>query len=524
MSERRASRNVQDGPRTAGLIIPLFSCVSSASWGIGEIPDIAPLTEWMRGAELSVLQILPLNEMAAGQQSPYSAMSAMAIDPIFLRVTGLEDFEAVGGEASLSAVDRDALRSLRRSTTIDYPTVRRLKQSALRAAFERFVDVEWSHETRRAKALRMFVTAQAWWVEDYSVFRAIHAREHERPWTEWAEELQRREPAAIDRVRRELAHEVLYYQYLQWLAAMQWHEVRHDTNGVALFGDLPFMVDTDSADVWARQHQFDLDVSIGAPPDAFSAEGQNWGTPLYRWDVIERESFHWLRERARRCADLFDGFRIDHLVGFYRTYGRPRDGSPAFFSPPSEPEQIALGERLLKIFREPGSDVIAEDLGTVPDFVRASLARLGVPGLKVFRWERHWHQDGQPFRQPGDYPPTSVAVSGTHDTEPMMTWWASAPEEEKQKVRAVVPGAAANASCATIRDALIEALFASGSRIALLPIQDVFGWRERINDPSVVADSNWVFRLPWLVDRLDEIVEAQERQAALRNWAANHRR
>jgi 4-alpha-glucanotransferase len=524
MSERRVFRKIQDGPRAAGVIIPLFSCMSSASWGIGEIPDIAPLTEWMRRAELSVLQMLPLNEMAAGQQSPYSAMSAMAIDPIFLRVAGLEDFEALGGEASLAPADRDTLRTLRRSATIDYPTVRRLKQSALRAAFLRFVDVEWKHDTRRARALRMFVTAQAWWVEDYSVFRAIHAREHEHPWTEWSEELQRREPAAIDRVRRELANEVLYYQYLQWLAAMQWHEVRHETNGVALFGDLPFMVDTDSADVWSRQHQFDLGVSIGAPPDAFSADGQNWGTPLYRWDVIERESFHWLRERARRCADLFDGFRIDHLVGFYRTYGRPRDGSPAFFSPATEPEQIALGERLLKIFREPGSDVIAEDLGTVPDFVRASLARMGVPGLKVFRWERHWHEDGQPFRQPSDYPPASVAVSGTHDTEPMMTWWATAPDDEKQKARAVVPGAAADASCAAVRDALVEALFASGSRIVLLPIQDVFGWRDRINDPSVVADSNWVFRLPWHVDRLDEIPEARERQAALRNWASMHRR
>src|SRR6187397_1159032 len=227
MSERRALRKIEDGPRAAGIIIPLFSCVSSASWGIGEIPDIAPLTEWMRGAELSVLQILPLNEMAAGQQSPYSAMSAMAIDPIFLRVAGLEDFEALGGEASLVAADRDALRTVRRSATIDYPTVRRLKQSALRAAFLRFVDVEWKHDTRRARALRMFVTAQAWWVEDYSVFRAIHAREHEHPWTEWSQELQRREPAAIDRVRRELVNEVLYYQYLQWLAAIQWHEVRH---------------------------------------------------------------------------------------------------------------------------------------------------------------------------------------------------------------------------------------------------------------------------------------------------------
>jgi 4-alpha-glucanotransferase len=510
--------------RRSGVIVPLFSCASSKSWGVGEIADIEPLTRWMTGARLSVLQILPLNEMAAGQQSPYSAMSAMAIDPLFIHVPAVADFAALGGESALSPDDRDALCRIRASPTVDYVTVRRLKSAALRAAFRRFLDVEWKGDTERARVLRTFVTAQAWWVEDYSVFRAIHAREQERPWQEWPVDLQRREPAAIDRVRRELSQEILYYQYLQWLADVQWHDARRRAHGVAIFGDLPFMVDTDSADVWARQHQFDLDVSIGAPPDAFSADGQNWGTPLYRWDVITREAFHWLRERARRCADLFDGFRIDHLVGFYRTYGRPRDGSPSFFSPAQEPEQIALGEQVLKLFREPGSEIIAEDLGTVPDFVRASLARISVPGLKVFRWERHWHNEGQPFRRPAEYPELSVAVAGTHDTEPMMVWWDSATSEEKEKVRAVVPGATADASCGAVRDALLEALYASASRIVLVPIQDIFGWRDRVNDPSVVADSNWVFRLPWPVDRMGDVPEARERQAALREWGRRYQR
>ena len=512
--------------RSAGLILPLFSCTTSDSWGVGEFADIVPLARWMEPAGLSALQILPLNEMAAGQQSPYSAMSAMAIDPIFIRVPDIEDFEALGGEASLSVDDRNALRRARASRAIDYATVRRLKQAALRAAFQRFVEVDWRHNTERAKALRRFVAGQAWWVEDYSIFRAIHARENERPWTEWPEDLQRREPAAIDRARRELAHEVLYYQYLQWVADAQWQAARRKLKATSpmLFGDLPFMVDTDSADVWSRQHQFDLNVSIGAPPDAFSDEGQNWGTPLYRWDVIARESFHWLRERARRCADLFDGYRIDHVVGFYRTYGRPRDGSAPFFSPATEPEQIALGEQVLALFREPGSEIIAEDLGTVPDFVRESLERVGVPGLKVFRWERHWHDEGQPFRTPKKYPAVSVAVSGTHDTQPMMAWWEGVSEEERQKVRAVVPAITPEASCAAVRDALLEALYASGSRMVLLPVQDVFGWRDRINDPSIVADSNWVYKLPWPVDQMGDAPEARERQATLRRWATQHHR
>ena len=177
------------------------------------------------------------------------------------------------------------------------------------------------------------------------------------------------------------------------------------------------MVDGDSADVWARQYQFRLDASIGAPPDAFSDHGQDWGMPVYRWDGIAGEHFRWLRERSRRGADLYDGYRVDHLVGFYRTYGRPRDGGEPFFTPSVEAEQVKLGEHVLALFRDAGAEIIAEDLGTVPDFVRESMARIAVPGFKIFRWEREWHTSGQPFRDPAVYPQVSVAASGTHDTE-----------------------------------------------------------------------------------------------------------
>src|SRR6185312_1751449 len=131
-----------------------------------------------------------------------------------------------------------------------------------------------------------------------------------------------------------------------------------------LFGDLPFMVDSDSADVWARQADFRLDASVGVPPDAFSATGQDWGMPVYRWDVMAAEDYRWLHERARRNADLYDGYRVDHLVGFYRTYGRPRDGGAPFFTPSDEAHQVALGETVLRIFGDAGAEIIAEDLGT----------------------------------------------------------------------------------------------------------------------------------------------------------------
>jgi 4-alpha-glucanotransferase len=519
--------------RRAGLLIPLFSCQSTRSWGIGDIGDVPATTKWLAGAGQSVLQLLPLNEMAAGQQSPYSAISAMAIDPIFIDMSQVEDFTAVGGEASLAAADRQSLSDVRRAPRIDYANVRRLKQKVLAAAFERFFDCEWRLESARARALGTFVEAEASWLDNYALFRAIHDRESGRPWLEWPQPLKVREPAALDQARRELAREALYYQYLQWIADTEWRQARASAaaNGVRLLGDLPFMVDGDSADVWLRQGDFFLDVSVGVPPDAFSATGQDWGMPAYHWEAMAAGGFSWLRDRARRSAELFDGYRVDHLVGFYRTYGRPRNGGAPFFNPAEEPLQIGLGESVLGLMREPGSEIIAEDLGIVPEFVRESLARLGVPGFRVFRWERIWHQEGQPFRDPSEYPAISVATTGTHDTEPLATWWDQLPSEDRLKV-AALPGIQAirpdvnldRPFDAQVRDALLELLFASGSDLLLLPIQDVFGWTDRINEPATVNRENWTFRLPWPCDRLDEIPEARERQSQLLTWGRKYMR
>ncbi|MGE5243664.1 MAG: 4-alpha-glucanotransferase [Betaproteobacteria bacterium] len=522
------------GTRRAGVLVPLFSCPSDASWGIGDIGDIATLAAWLAAAGQRVLQLLPMNEMAPGLPSPYSAISAMAIDPIYIRVPDVPEFRAAGGEDALDDDVRSMLEAARRSGRIDYSRVRAAKGRALRSAFERFRAAEWSRDTARAAGLRSFLAAQAWWVEDYALFRALHGRDGERPWTEWPDALRQREAGALDRARRELAGEILHYQYLQWIADSQWHAARAAARArrVALFGDLPFMVDGDSADVWARQGQFRLDASVGAPPDAFSAAGQDWGMPVYRWEAVEADGFRWLRDRARRSADLYDGYRVDHLVGFYRTYGRPhREGEP-FFTPDEESAQTELGERVLTIFREPGPEIIAEDLGTVPDFVRASLRRLGIPGYRVLRWERRWNEEGQPFVDPAEYPPASVATSGTHDTEPLAVWWDAAPAEERRELAALetVRRLAGGRDVAdqpftpALRDTLLEALFASGSSLLVLPLCDVFGWRDRINDPATISDDNWTYRLPWPIDRLDEIPEARERRDALRAWASRYGR
>jgi len=522
--------------RRAGILVPLFSIPSSRSWGIGEIADLEHIAQWLDAAGQRVLQLLPINEMPPDERSPYSALSAMAIDPQFISMGGVEDFDAIGGEAALPAADRARLDAARSSDTIDYATIRPLKLDVLRRAFACFRAQECRNRSARFAEFKAFCEDQAWWLEDYALFRALHARYDERPWMEWPAPLRDREADALQSARAELADAVTFRQYLQWLAAVQWARVRSRTGRVQLFGDLPFMVSTDSADVWARQDEFRLDVSVGVPPDAFSDTGQDWGLPAYRWDVFAARDFDWLRHRARRNADLYRGYRIDHLVGFYRTYFREKSGQGAGFTPPDESSQQALGEKVLMTFREAGAEIIAEDLGTVPDFVRGSLTRLGVPGYKVLRWERYWDEAGQPFRDPAEYASLAVATSGTHDTEPMAVWWEQASLDERAAVL-MIPSIrdrldeTSRASALqhqefsqAIRSALLESLYSSRADLLLLPIQDVFGWRDRINQPATVSDGNWTWRLPWPSDTLSAQPEAVAVARELRDLSERYGR
>jgi 4-alpha-glucanotransferase len=517
--------------RRAGLVAPLFAIPSRASWGIGELPDLARLAPWMKQAEMSVLQILPITEATPVDQSPYSGLSAMAIDPQYIGLASLPDFTAAGGEAALAGDDADQLSAARRSRTIRYDLVRPLKRQALRLAFDRFHDEEWSRETRRAASFASYVERESWWLDDYALFRALHAAHGGKPWLEWGPALSRRRPDALESSRRTLAREILLHQYVQWVAEEQWQRARREASPIAVFGDLPFMVAADSADVWVHQEEFRLDASIGTPPDAFSETGQNWGLPAYRWGSHPDAHVGWLARRARRNAALFDGLRIDHVVGFYRTYVIDRDDTRGFV-PPDEPSQLDQGERILGMFVGSGADITVEDLGTIPDFVRTSLARLNLPGYRVFRWERSWQREGAPFIDPASFPAASVATTGTHDIEPLAVWWDQLLPDERAAVGAI-PGMrrlVADRSIETaafddaLRDAFLELLFGSGSDLLLLPIQDVFGWRERINVPATVAAANWSYRLPWPLEDLETEPAARDRCRCLAMLARQYGR
>jgi 4-alpha-glucanotransferase len=259
-----------------------------------------------------------------------------------------------------------------------------------------------------------------------------------------------------------------------------------------------------------------MDAEVGVPPDAFSEDGQKWGLPPYDWSAMETTGFEWVKRRGARAKELYDLYRVDHVVGLYRTYFFPDDGSEPRFDPAEPMAQRRHGERIMRALGGAGR-VVAEDLGCVPDFVRESLSELGIPGYRVLRWEK----DDERFRDPAGWPALSVATTGTHDTESLAVWWEALGDEERARV-GELPGVAARlaslpeAFTDEVRDALLAVVYESPSELALIPIQDLFGHAERVNLPGTSSGDNWTYRLPWPVEDLltDPEIVARSREVA----------
>jgi len=516
-------------PRRAGVTIPLFSIRPPAGrgWGVGEIPDLVPFASWAARAGFHVVQILPVNEPAGGQNSPYGARTAFALDPVYIALEDVEDFRAAGGEAALPRELRARLDAARAAPSVAWDDVREVKDAALGIAYRHFVKHELERGSSRASAFEEFGRAESDWLDDYALFAVIHDEQGSVEWQEWAPPLRYREPAALEAARVRHAVRVDERRYVQWIADQQWHAARAEAarQGVDLMGDLPFLVAGDSADIWARAHEFRLDLRTGVPPDAFSEEGQDWGLPVFRWDVIAKGDFHWMRERSRRAAELFGMYRVDHVVGLYRTFYRPSSGplnGPGKFTPDDQPTQIELGEAILRILdgrdeRGGGAHrVIAEDLGVVPDFVRASLERLGIPGYRVLRWEK----DLTVFRDPARWPALSVGTTGTHDTESLADWYDALDDAERRaflEIPALAPLRARSPETFDegVRDAILRTVYQSGSDLILLPFQDAFGARDRVNVPGTVNAENWTYRMPMDLGALEADEPDERRLAAL---------
>jgi 4-alpha-glucanotransferase len=511
--------------RQAGVVLPLFAIRSRQDWGIGQYTDLPLCAEWILRAGHRLLQVLPPHELSAGESSPYGALTAFGLDPIYADIRAVEDLDEPAIAEALGENGARDLERVRAADRVDYATVRGLKNAALQVGFDRFYEREWLRRTPRATRLSDFARRERQWLDDLALYGTLRATRSGWSWTTWTEAERDRSPATLVQARADHPEPILQAAYVQWTLEEQWESAHRKMRdlGVELMGDLPFVVGTESADVWSHASQFQLHLSLGAPPDDFSADGQDWGLPPYDWLAMEADDLSWLRMRARRAAQLYDRFRLDHVVGYFRQWVRRRDGRDrGRFDPEGQDAQRARGRRVLgAMFDElsrarDGVDApraIAEDLGVIPPFVRQSLRDLGMPGYRVLPWEK----DANTFRDPRTFPKDSVVCWSTHDTPPIDGWWPDLPPNDRANLakRAGLDDAGGDDEEARSL-ALLGDMYRARSDLALVLAQELLGAKDRINTPGTVGRQNWTWRLPRPIEDLESEPGLAARFASIR--------
>ncbi len=406
--------------RRAGVTTPLFSLYSKQSAGIGEIPDLKLLIDWCKKTGLSIIQLLPLNDVGFDFR-PYDAQSSMALDPMYL------SFEALA-DCDLKAFAKD-IKTLREKFPagkgrVDYG-IKKAKLELLSRIFT------GPASSKRGKKFLGFLKTNKRWLEDYAIFKTLKDEFQMSGWMDWPEGLRTKEPKAVAAVVKKNKAKVLFHKWLQWQLFDQFKDVKQYAAkcGVLLMGDMPFLVSRDSADVWAHQEYFRLDLSSGAPPDLYFAQGQRWGMPPYDWGRIAANDFEYVRRKMKCAEALFDLYRIDHFVGMFRLWtislSEPAEhaGMHGCFDPRDERLWKDHGQRILDVMLESAKMLpCAEDLGVVPKCSYEILEEYKIPGSDVERWARNWGKD---YRfKPGDlYRENSMAMLSTHDTSAFCAWW-----------------------------------------------------------------------------------------------------
>ncbi|MBJ6759981.1 4-alpha-glucanotransferase [Myxococcaceae bacterium JPH2] len=501
--------------RLSGLLLPLFSLRSQTDFGIGDFGALPGLFGWMRAARQRLLMVLPLLPTAPGDSSPYATRSAFGLNPLFIDLSQVPEYQATGGEGALSEAERHQLREARAAPRIRYDLVFPLKDAAFARAFEHFEAQAWAPRTERARQFQQWREAQGEWLEDYALFTAISEQESRRAWWEWPEGLRARHPEALRGKAQELERRVRYHAWLQWLAEAQWNAMRTQARAhdVLLCGDEPFIIGQDSSDCWAHPAILRRDARLGVPPDDFSATGQDWGLPYFDFAAMEREDYRWLKQRAAKAASYYDLRRVDHAVGYFRQWIRDGHTPTGRFTPPDEDSQRRLGERNFRLLSE-GAGIVAEDLGVIPPFVRHILANLQLPGYRVMRWER----DDHTYRDPHQFPAVSLVTTGTHDTDTVAEWWEGARDDERHAAARAWPEfhgvPLTREFTPDIHRATLAATLNAGSDLCVLPWQDVLGTRDRINLPGSMSDANWAYRMAQ--DASELLTNPQTKEAAER--------
>ncbi|MFH1429171.1 MAG: 4-alpha-glucanotransferase [Candidatus Margulisiibacteriota bacterium] len=479
----------------AGIVAPIFALRTKQSAGIGDIEDLRLLIDWCSSTGQKIIQILPVNDIGDYETSPYNALSAMALDPVYISLNKLVKKHKLKDPAIDKAIE-DIRKEYDPLPRVDYREVRKAREAVLKLIFAK-INKEVKPE------LQKYIKETESWITDYALFRILKKQYNGKSWKDWPKKVRERNEKQYKELLAEHKDEVLFYQFLQMILAEQFTDIHHYANkkGVFLKGDIPILVSPDSVESWAHPEYFKPGFSAGAPPDVFSAKGQRWGFPVYDWEYLAKDNYKFWIDRLKYAEKFFDLFRIDHVLGFFRLWTIPKNKAAllGFFDPQmaipralftengfavneliddnvltpvlGDPNHLAFtwyywkepyfqslsedqknllkhwekeyldkqqgfwainGRKLLSVIIKATKMLpCAEDLGVVPPCVPRVLEEMGIPGLRVLRWTRKWEETGQPFINPQDQDFISVMTTSVHDSDSMLEWWTKASQEER---------------------------------------------------------------------------------------------
>ncbi len=453
-----------------GVLLPVFSL--PGPYGIGSFGEEAyRFADFLAETGQDYWQVLPLNPTSYGD-SPYQSPSAYAGNPYFI------DLDVLREDGLLTEAECGAERS--KTGRIDYARLYATRYDTLKKAFARF-------RQNIPDSFADFTSTHRAWLRPYCRFMTRKEENGGRAWTEW----ERREYSEVGEYE-----EANFWAFLQYEFFTQWQALKAYANGrgIKIIGDMPIYVAMDSADVWANPGYFQLNEELlptrvaGVPPDAFTADGQLWGNPLYRWDALKADGFRWWLDRFRHALSIFDAVRIDHFRGFAAYYSVPYGESTARNGAWVKAPGSELFQKINRAF--PDAEILAEDLGYLDDAVRALLKRTGYPGMRIAQFG---FDEPDSAYNPSRYPANCVAYTGTHDNATAKTWAKGLSRERRKYFRRAV----GKGLFETDAHALVRSVLASDAELAVIPMQDYFGLggEGRINTPSTVG-GNWTWRMP----------------------------
>ena len=472
--------------RAAGILMPISSLPSE--YGIGCFSKSAyEFVDWLKGAGQSYWQILPLGPTSYGD-SPYQSFSTFAGNPYFISLDELIE------EGVLTRAECEKVNWGKAKGSIDYEKIYKGRYPLLRKAYER-------SKISENPEYQKFVNENSWWLSDYALFMAVKDRFDGVEWKLWADDIKLRWGPAMDYYREELYFDIEFHQYMQFKFYEQWMQLKTYANkkGIQIIGDIPIYVAMDSADTWAHPELFQLDeenvpVAVaGCPPDGFSATGQLWGNPLYRWGYHKETGYQWWISRLAYVFRLYDVVRIDHFRGFDEYFSIPYGAETAVDGHWEKGPGMDLFWKVREALGE--KPVIAEDLGYMTDSVKRLVEESGYPNMKVIEFAFDERDTGNASDYlPHNYPRNCVVYTGTHDNETLLSWLEDITPAERRQVRKYLNNF--KDSGKELCDDLICLVMQSVANLCIVPMQDYLGLDNsaRMNQPSTLG-KNWKWRL-----------------------------